>query len=82
MTNVKKISTPILCALLFVLCFSVEAQQQGKIPWIGYLADAGSSPNQALLQALRDLGYVEGKTIGFVFRTTEGKTEQIGRAHV
>jgi ABC-type uncharacterized transport system substrate-binding protein len=65
-----------LCAMLFALCFSAEAQQPGKIPWIGYLADAGSSPNQAFLQGLRDLGYVEGKNIGFVFRTTEGKTER------
>jgi len=62
--------------MLFALRFSAEAQQPGKIPWIGYLADAGSSPNQAFLQALRDLGYVEGKNIGFVFRTTEGKTER------
>ncbi len=61
----------------FALCGGVvEAQQPGKIPWVGYLADAGSSPHQAFLQGLRDLGYVEGKNIGFVFRTTEGKTER------
>ena len=65
-----------LSALLYALCLPVWAQQSGKIPWIGYLADAGSSPNQAFLQGLRDLGYVEGKNIGFVFRTTEGKTER------
>jgi putative tryptophan/tyrosine transport system substrate-binding protein len=65
-----------LCSMLFALSFSAESQQPGKIPWIGYLADAGSSPNQAFLQGLRDLGYVEGKNIGFVFRTTEGKTER------
>ena len=65
-----------LSALLFAPCFSASAQQPGKIPWIGYLADGGSSPNQAFLQGLRDLGYVEGKNIGFVFRTTEGKPER------
>jgi putative tryptophan/tyrosine transport system substrate-binding protein len=65
-----------LCATLLALCDPAWAQQSGKIPWIGYLADAGSSPNQAFLQGLRDLGYVEGKNIGFVFRTTEGKTER------
>ena len=53
-----------------------QAQQSGKIPWIGYLAGAGSSPNQAFIQGLRDLGYVEGKNIAFVFRTTEGKSER------
>jgi putative ABC transport system substrate-binding protein len=74
----KKAATPLVLIAVTLLAVAViaEAQQQGKIPWIGYLADAGSSPNQALLQALRDLGYVEGKTIGFVFRTTEGKTER------
>jgi putative ABC transport system substrate-binding protein len=66
-----------LVTILFLLIVDpAQAQQPGKIPWIGYLADAGSSPNQAFLQGLRDLGYVEGKNIGFVYRTTEGKTER------
>jgi putative ABC transport system substrate-binding protein len=53
-----------------------EAQQPGKIPWVGYLAGSGSSPNQAFVQGMRDLGYIEGKNIGFVYRTTEGKREK------
>ncbi len=58
----------------FALCGALaDAQQRTKIPWIGYMADAGSSPNQAFLQGLRDLGHFEGKNIAFVFRTTEGK---------
>ena len=52
----------------------VEAQQPGKIPWIGYLAGAGSGPSPAFIQGLRHLGYVEGKNIGLVFRTAEGRT--------
>jgi len=70
----------ILClgvgALLFALSFPAEAQQPGKIPWIGYLTGSGSSPNQAFVQGMRDLGYVEGKNIAFVYRTAEGKTER------
>jgi putative ABC transport system substrate-binding protein len=54
-----------------------EAQQPKKIPWIGYLATAGSSPNEAFLQGMRDLGYLEGKNIGFVYRTTEGNSERL-----
>ena len=54
----------------------VEAQQPGKIPWIGYLAGGGSGPSPAFIQGLRDLGYIEGKNIGFVFRTTEGRSER------
>jgi len=65
-----------LCAVLFAPCGSVEAQQPGKIPWIGYLASGGSGPSPAFIQGLRDLGYIEGKNIGFVFRTTEGRSER------
>ena len=58
-----------LGAVLFALCFSVEAQQPaGKVPRIGFLTTGSASdPRNALSmdtlrQALRDLGYVEGKT--------------------
>src|SRR4030095_15825243 len=53
-----------------------EAQQPRKIPWIGYLAGAGSGPSPAFIEGLRDLGYIEGKNIAFVYRTAEGKTER------
>ena len=65
-----------LSVLLLTLCFSAEAQQPGKIPWIGYLAATGSGPSQAFIYGLRDLGYVEGKNIAIVFRTAEGKSER------
>src|SRR5262249_1053115 len=53
-----------------------HAQQPTKIPWIGYLAGSGSGPAPAFIQGLRDLGYVEGKNIGIVYRTTEGRQER------
>ena len=62
--------------LLFTLSFASDAQQAGKIPWIGYLAGAGPGPSSAFIQGLRDLGYVEGKNIGIVYRTTEGRQER------
>src|SRR5215813_5029116 len=71
----RKITVLSLSAMLFALCSSAEAQQPGKISWVGYLAGSGSSPNQAFVQGMRDLGYIEGKNIGFVYRTTEGKRE-------
>jgi putative ABC transport system substrate-binding protein len=70
-----KILVYALAALILTTIHLAEAQQPGKIPWIGYLAGAGSGPSPAFIQGLRDLGYVEGKNIAFVFRTTEGKTE-------
>jgi ABC-type uncharacterized transport system substrate-binding protein len=65
-----------LGALIVALCLPAQAQEEKKIPWIGYLAGAGSSPNQAFVQGMRDLGYVEGKNIAFVYRTAEGRRER------
>ena len=72
----KKIALLALCVVLFALGFAAEAQQPGKIPWIGYLAGTGSGPSPVFIQGLRDLGYVEGKNIAFAYRTTEGRTER------
>jgi putative ABC transport system substrate-binding protein len=72
----KKIFVFALGAMLLALSFPAEAQQQGKIPWIGYLAGGGSGPSPAFIQGLRDLGYVEGKNTAFVFRTAEGRSER------
>src|SRR4030095_7954580 len=65
-----------LSALILATIHLAEAQQPGKIPWIGYLAGAGSGPSPAFIEGLRDLGYVEGKNIAFVYRTTEGRRER------
>ena len=72
----KLIAILALGAMLLALTCFAETQQPGKIHWIGYLTGSGLSPNQAFVQGMRDLGYVEGKNIGFVFRTTEGKSER------
>jgi putative tryptophan/tyrosine transport system substrate-binding protein len=73
--NTKMIICLFAAAILFNASFA-EAQQPAKIPWIGYLAGAGSGPSPAFIQGLRDLGYIEGKNIGFVFRTTESRPER------
>jgi putative tryptophan/tyrosine transport system substrate-binding protein len=71
----NKIICVTLTALLFALSYSASAQQPKRIPRIGYLAaEYGSSPPKDFVQALRDLGYVEGKNIAFEYRTSEGKT--------
>jgi putative ABC transport system substrate-binding protein len=62
----------LITAILLALIHRADAQQPEKIHWIGYLTGSGSSPNQAFVQGLRELGYVEGKNIAFVFRSAEG----------
>ncbi len=69
-------SSILVAAMLLAVCVAAEAQQARTMPLIGYLAGAGSSPNQAFMQGMRDLGYVEGKNIAFAYRTTEGRTER------
>jgi putative tryptophan/tyrosine transport system substrate-binding protein len=72
----SKISWCLLATVLLATGSPTEAQEGKKIPWIGYLAGSGSAPNQAFVQGMRDLGYVEGKNIGFVYRTAEGRRER------
>src|SRR5262245_14409085 len=71
-----KIPWWLLAILLLAGVPFAEAQEGKKIPWIGYLAGAGSGPAPAFIQGLRDLGYVEGKNMAFVYRTAEGRRER------
>ena len=50
----------ILIAVVLLAVTVIAEAQQAKIPRIGYLTVTGPSPSQALLQGLRDLGYVVG----------------------
>jgi putative ABC transport system substrate-binding protein len=76
----RKIFCLVLGALLFALCFSVEAQQANAYR-IGYLSALSLSAESARLdgfrQALRDLGYVEGKNIVIEYRFAEGKFDRL-----
>ena len=68
-----------LCALLLALSASAQAQQATKVPRIGYLGGATGSSSariEALRQGLRDLGYVEGKSIVIEWRYAEGKPDR------
>jgi putative ABC transport system substrate-binding protein len=66
----------LLATVLLAPAPPAEAQEGKKLVWIGYLAGAGSAPHQAFVQGMRDLGYVEGKNIAFVYRTAEGRRER------
>jgi ABC-type uncharacterized transport system substrate-binding protein len=55
---------------------SVKAPQTVKVSRIGYLASHGASLPQPFVQALRDLGYIEGENTTFEYRTAEGHSER------
>ena len=60
---------------------AAPAQQPGKLPIIGYLGPSSpenTGPNTAaFLQRLRDLGWVEGRTITIEHRWAEGRPERV-----
>src|SRR2546425_7520783 len=59
---------------------AARAQQPGKLPTIGFLG--GSTPSAesqrvaAFVQRLRELGWIEGRTIAIDYRWAEGRTER------
>jgi ABC-type uncharacterized transport system substrate-binding protein len=59
----------------------VEAQQSSKVPRIGYVSGGADTHTpeptvEAFRQGLRDLGYIEGKTILVEYRSQEGKADR------
>jgi ABC-type uncharacterized transport system substrate-binding protein len=69
-----------LSAILFALGLSAEAQQQKKIPRIGFLGNSTAALEENLVepfrQGLHDLGYVEGKNILIEYRWAEGNYDR------
>jgi putative ABC transport system substrate-binding protein len=60
-----------------------RAQQPGKLPAIGILgsaATAWSKLTAALMQRLRELGYVENRTVAIEYRWTEGRNDRYAEA--
>jgi putative ABC transport system substrate-binding protein len=70
-----------LCAMLFTLCASVEAQQQAKVAKIGWLgAGPGSlptSPSELFWREFRKLGYAEGRNIATEYRYADNKLDRL-----
>jgi ABC-type uncharacterized transport system substrate-binding protein len=76
----RSVLTLALCASLFTLCASAEAQQPTKIPRIGYLSAydtvSESSRAEGVRLALRELGYIEGQNIAIEYRYAELKRDR------
>jgi putative ABC transport system substrate-binding protein len=70
-----------LAGSLLAAPLAAEAQQRGKVPRIGYMglvsAASHASRVEAFRAGLRDLGYIEGKTILIEFRWAESVYDRL-----
>jgi putative tryptophan/tyrosine transport system substrate-binding protein len=59
---------------------ATRAQQPSKVPTVGFLgpqtATAQSSWTTAFVQRLRELGWIEGRTVVIEYRWAEGRSER------
>jgi ABC-type uncharacterized transport system substrate-binding protein len=76
-----KIFVWLLATVLLTTAPPAEAQQPTKIPRVGYLVanfpSTNPARNEAFRQGLRELGYVEGKSIVIEWRYAEGKPDRL-----
>src|SRR5262245_40080228 len=73
-------SSIVVFSLLTTFQF-IQVQKAWSISKIGFLASSNASifatRTKALLLALQDLGYVEGRSIAIEYRWAEGKTDRL-----
>ena len=77
----SKLTCFVLSAALLALSFPAQAQQPLKVPRIAFLSAVSPSSisprTEAFRQGLRELGYVEGKSIVIEYRWAEGKFDRL-----
>ena len=78
-------SKSFFCLLIIVtLAFvsAANAQQPAKLPRIGWLSAGSSSaefPEKQALEGLRELGWIDGKTVTIDFRYAAGNSERLAQ---
>jgi ABC-type uncharacterized transport system substrate-binding protein len=79
--DLRKIIAGLFAATLLLSATLADAQQSTKVPRIGYLGANSATVNpdriEAFRQGLRELGYVEGKSIVIEWRSAEGKLDRL-----
>src|SRR5262245_30232038 len=65
---------------LAIVSLTAWTQQSNRIPVVAYLAQATGPEDPITIawrQGLRDLGYVDGRTIRIEFRTAQGQLDRL-----
>ena len=77
----KRIILWLLATLVLCDLSLADAQQTGKIPRMGFLANSTASGStvlsEAFWQEIRKLGWIEGKNITIEYRFTEGENSRL-----
>ncbi len=77
----KKRFAGLLASLLLATAYIAAAQEEHKVPLVGFLTASPPSVNservQAFLQGLHDLGYVDGQNLKIAYRSAEGRAERL-----
>jgi putative tryptophan/tyrosine transport system substrate-binding protein len=77
----KSVFCVALSAWLFALCLPVDAQQQAKVPkigWVGFRSASDRSPGrEAFKEEFRVLGYLESKNIANEYGFADGKLDRL-----
>src|SRR4030095_12450142 len=75
-----RLSSILIAVLMLAVAVIAEAKQQKKVARIGYLAGVDptteSTRSEAILLALRELGYIEGQNIATEYRYAAGRRER------
>ena len=70
----------LLCGAAVAWPLAARAQQPGRLPTIGFLGASTSSNwshwTAAFVQRLRELGWIEGRTVAIEYRWAEGRSER------
>ena len=76
----KKIVVLFLAASIVARFHVADAQQQAKVPkigWLGALSRASATGRELLGREIRALGYVDGKNIAIEYRYAGDKLDRI-----
>jgi putative ABC transport system substrate-binding protein len=75
----RRIISVVLATILLATIFPAEAQQQAKVPKIGWLGarPASAIGSESLRRELRALGYVDGKNIAFEYRRADNRLDRL-----
>src|SRR4030095_13694830 len=78
--KIQKLVGVALCAMLFALCSSAQAQEARKVTRIGYLSTTDVARDSDRIETIRlallELGYIEGQNIAFEYRYAEGRPDR------